>query len=419
MIEKINPELLETSRRYYEKELSRPKFNFYEKVRRIDGRVSSVVSAIFCDSFENFLATYKAVYETFENSGYLDGKTDERRAFLNIFSLYAAASETLHHFKKFPKNNNSATSSGKYHINLDFSQGSYTLIDELVGQFLTFMNPASDTSQLLALEENYFTSILDVTKQISRSSRYESFIKQISDLHLQINGITLNGFSYTSSAPKIYSFKANLEDIVGNKDMISVLKKAVRNLLKYDPESKSNVMYTEFDGFQRTFTFYGPPGSGKSITIEALLHEATEFAEKIGRPLEIENVTNAFKSEYYSKSTQNLKEIFDRVREGDTACILILDDIDTILFSRNELDNRPEDKAILGTVMNYLEGIEAPKFGNDLVIATTNRPEILDNALFSRLSESVIYVPGPQIVDEYVQLFKIKLRKSIQNGLVK
>jgi len=414
MIEKLDTELLESNRRYYERELARPKY----KVRNIDGRASSVEAATFCNSLETFLTTYKTVSETLEAGKYLDGSSSQKRAFINIFSLYAAAAEAAGKITKVRARSNQ-NKNGQIEIKVDFSQGTYSLADQVVTPLSNSLGRIKDSGEMLDFAAAYFSSVIQKTKEISKIEDYNGFNEALTELHLQVGEITVNGFNYSTFSPKKYSFLTTLDDIVGNEEMITTLKRAMRNVLKYDPESKQNVMQTHFDGFQRTFTFYGEPGCGKTATIEATLNYATELARKVCKPLIIENVTNAFKSEYYSKSTQNLKEIFDRVKEGRESYILIFEDIDTILFSRDELKNRPEDKVILGEMMNYLEGIEAPKQGNDLIIVTTNNPLSIDNALFSRLGESQIYVPGPKTAEDFTKLFQIKLKKSIEAGLVK
>jgi len=415
MIEKINPDLLASNKKYYERELSRPRFGFYDKVKGIDSSASSLETAAFCDSIENFLATYKTIAETLEGNSYLDGKLDKRRTFINLFATYASAASSLSRLKKL---GGKRKEEKNFSFQADYTQGSYSFVDQLLTPFIGYISRIKDSEELIDFASSYFESVLKETENDAKNPEYENLVQQISELQLQVNGITLNGFNYTSFTPKSYSFSTSLEDIVGNQEMISTLKRGIHNLLKYDSKTKQNIMLTEFDGFQRTFTFYGQPGTGKTITIEAMLNYATKLSHKVSKSLVIENITNSFKSEYYSKSIQNLKEVFDRIKDGNESYLVILEDIDTILFSRDELKNRPEDKAILGTIMNYLEGIEAPKIGNDLIIVTTNNPELIDNALFSRLSESIVHVPGPQTQEDYEKLFKIKLRKSIANNLV-
>ena len=423
MIEKISQDLVNSSKRHYERELARPRYDFYTKVKSVDGKPYSLESATFCDSIENFLADYKSVSETLNSNGYLDGRADEKKAFVNIFSLYAAAADASHRLKKISGQWQGAGArvggeQRQYDIQLDFTQGAYSLTDQLILQVSNNLGKIKGSEEMIEFASAYFSSVISKTKELSKNPDFEGMNGQLGELQLQIGELVLNGFNFFVPRRKEYSFSTSLEDIVGNEEMISTLKRAVRNLLKYDPESKQNVMQTHFDGFQRTFTFYGEPGCGKTATIEAIMNYATNLAEKACKSLAIENVTNAFKSEYYSKSTQNLKEIFDRINEGQECHILVFEDIDTILFSRDELKNRPEDKAILGTIMNYLEGLEAPRLGNDLVIVTTNNPLCIDGALLSRLGEGQIYVPGPKTAEDFAKLLKIKMRKSISSGLV-
>ena len=132
MIEKLDTELLESNRRYYERELARPKYDVYTKVRNIDGRASSVEAATFCNSLETFLTTYKTVSETLEAGKYLDGSSSQKRAFINIFSLYAAAAEAAGKITKVRARSNQ-NKNGQIEIKVDFSQGTYSLAEGFRG----------------------------------------------------------------------------------------------------------------------------------------------------------------------------------------------------------------------------------------------------------------------------------------------
>ena len=135
MIEKLDPELLESNKKHYERELARPRFDFYGKVRSVDGRESSIETAAFCNSVENFLAVYKTISETLGSNSYLEGvgKSKGKRAFVNIFSLYAAASEAANKIRKFSNGNTKVKEQIEFHP--DFSLGNYSLVDQILVPF--------------------------------------------------------------------------------------------------------------------------------------------------------------------------------------------------------------------------------------------------------------------------------------------
>jgi len=111
----------------------------------------------------------------------------------------------------------------------------------------------------------------------------------------------------------------------------------------------------------------GSPGVGKTVTAEA-------YAESCARPLYVLGIgelgTTAAAVE------QKLSQVFDRVRRWNAT--LLLDEGDIFLTQRTDSDI--ERSAIVGVFLRVLDQYQG------ILMITTNRPEVLDPALLSRVT---------------------------------
>jgi SpoVK/Ycf46/Vps4 family AAA+-type ATPase len=148
-----------------------------------------------------------------------------------------------------------------------------------------------------------------------------------------------------------------------------------------------------------------------------MINEAKKKSSDYCKPLMIHEISNYLKSKYYGESANNIKKVFDEIEKGDSLHLIIADDIDTILFKRDELE-QSENIAVLGEFIKNLESIVSDNKGNYLLFATTNKPDSIDSALFRRFQRK-INVYGPETIDDYVKLLKIKLDGYLKDGLIK
>jgi AAA family ATPase len=103
-----------------------------------------------------------------------------------------------------------------------------------------------------------------------------------------------------------------------------------------------------------------------------------------------------------------LREMFRKARSASPS-IIFFDEIDAIASKRTE-DGRNGGVNILTTLLNEMDGIE--ELGNVLVVAATNKPEVLDPALMrpGRL-DNPFYI-GPPDLQARQEIFALWARKS-------
>ncbi len=128
----------------------------------------------------------------------------------------------------------------------------------------------------------------------------------------------------------------------------------------------------------------GSPGNGKTLLAKALASEAN-VAFFYAAAADFANVM-------VGSGSNNVKEIFAQAKKAGKA-IIFIDEIDEIGMSRNTLQGQD----LMGTLtqlFTQMDGFDSDT--NIIVIAATNRSDILDPALLRRFTRHV-YVPNPDI----------------------
>ena len=140
---------------------------------------------------------------------------------------------------------------------------------------------------------------------------------------------------------------------------------------------------------------HGPPGTGKTRLARAVANESSAHFFHIAGP---EIMGSA-----YGESERKLRELFERASAAVPA-IIFIDEIDSIAPKRGQVTGEAE-KRLVAQLLSLMDGIEARQ--NLVVIAATNRPEALDEALrrpgrFDR--EIVVGVPDEKGRFEILQI---------------
>jgi len=185
--------------------------------------------------------------------------------------------------------------------------------------------------------------------------------------------------------------KIKWEDVGGLGEVKEALKEAVEWPLK-NLESFKRIGIRP----PRGILLYGPPGCGKTYIVKALANEAGVNLIAIKGP---EILTM-----WVGESERKLRDVFRRAKQVAPS-IILFDEIDAIAPRRGiEVGTRVSEQ-IVSQLLTEMSGIE--EMEGVSVIATTNRPDILDPALlrpgrFDRL----VYVTAP---DEKTRLeiFKV------------
>ena len=139
----------------------------------------------------------------------------------------------------------------------------------------------------------------------------------------------------------------------------------------------------------------GPPGSGKTMTAEALAHTL-----KI--PLFVIRL-DALITRFMGETAAKLRLVFDEVntRRG----VYLFDEFDAVGSRRDATNDVAEMRRVLNSFLQFMEETNST---DSLVIAATNYPELLDRALLRRFDTVLEFVPPTK--DQVKKLIKSNLR---------
>ncbi|MCP9491608.1 MAG: ATP-binding protein [Solirubrobacteraceae bacterium MAG38_C4-C5] len=185
-------------------------------------------------------------------------------------------------------------------------------------------------------------------------------------------------FSSLKPLPKAKD-EANLVELVNPRRTLQgqILRPDVRDRLNEVLEERRRASVLHAHGLSpvRTLLFVGPPGTGKSSTAESL-------ASELGVPLARVNLP-AVVSSLLGETSRNLAAIFDSSRSEPW--VLLFDEFDALGRERSDATEHGELKRVVTTFLQLLDHYAGPA----VVIAATNHPAMLDDAVWRRFDDVI------------------------------
>ena len=178
-----------------------------------------------------------------------------------------------------------------------------------------------------------------------------------------------NAMSFGKSNAKIYAEKetgVTFKDVEGEDEA----KEALEEIVSY---LHDNGKYTEIGAkLPNGALLVGPPGTGKTVLARAVAGEANVPFFSISG--------SEFVEMFVGMGASKVRDLFKQASEK-APCIVFIDEIDTIGKKRDNggMGTNDEREQTLNQLLTEMDGFDGNK--GVVILAATNRPEILDPAL--------------------------------------
>ncbi|RQM17314.1 hypothetical protein DD237_001073 [Peronospora effusa] len=245
---------------------------------------------------------------------------------------------------------------------------------------------------LLALHRAFANSAQSSGAVLAESTSLPSYQVTLGDLKVAMRGIRPSALREISvDVPRVL-----WRDIGGQDALKQSLREAVEWPLQH-PEAFTRMGIRPPKGV----LLYGPPGCSKTLTAKALATESGMNFIAIKGP--------ELFSKWVGESEQQVREVFRKARAASPT-VVFFDEIDALASTRGTGGSSGASDRVLSQLLTELDGLEPLK--RVLVVAATNRPDLLDPALMrpGRIDRA-LYVSPPD-VSAREQILRIHTRQT-------
>jgi cell division protease FtsH len=214
-------------------------------------------------------------------------------------------------------------------------------------------------------------------------------------------GGTRGAFSFGKSRAKVYideKPKVTLNDVAGMDEV----KEEVKEIIEY---LKDPIRFQRLGGRPpKGVLLYGEPGVGKTLLAKAIAGEAhVPFISVSG---------SDFVEMFVGVGAARVRDLFETAKKH-APCIIFIDEIDAVGRSRGAFNlggGHDEREQTLNQLLVEMDGFDTSE--GIIVIAATNRPDILDPALLrpGRFDRQ-IFIPKPDVKGRY-EILKVHAKNK-------
>jgi len=166
---------------------------------------------------------------------------------------------------------------------------------------------------------------------------------------------------------RVRSAQVTLDDVVLRSSTRRVLEELVRE------QRSAAVLHAHGLHPRARALLVGPPGTGKTLTAQAL-------AGELGLPLVLVDIATVVSS-YLGETSRNLASIFEFCARG--TWVVLFDEFDALGKERADASEHGELKRVVTAFLQLLDEFQ----GRSLILAASNHPALIDNAVWRRFDE--------------------------------
>jgi SpoVK/Ycf46/Vps4 family AAA+-type ATPase len=186
---------------------------------------------------------------------------------------------------------------------------------------------------------------------------------------------------------------ANLSDIIVSSDITEKIERIILEFIQRDKLRKHDLEN------RRKILLSGPPGTGKTLT-------ASIIANELNLPF-YTVLMDKIVTKYMGETSAKLRQIFDLIKQKQG--VYLFDEFDAIGGERSRDNDVGEIRRVLNSFLQFIERDDS----DSLIIAATNSKSLLDQALFRRFDDVILYnLPTER---EKLELLKNRLARYSKN----
>jgi SpoVK/Ycf46/Vps4 family AAA+-type ATPase len=184
----------------------------------------------------------------------------------------------------------------------------------------------------------------------------------------------------------------NLSDMIASKDIKSKVNRIISEFVQRDKLRKHDLEN------RRKILLSGPPGTGKTLT-------ASIISNELNLPL-YTVLMDKMVTKFMGETSAKLRQVFDLIEQRQG--VYLFDEFDAIGGERSRDNDVGEMRRVLNSFLQFIERDKS----DSLIIAITNNKALLDQALFRRFDDVILYnLPS---LEEKEALLKNRLSQFIK-----
>jgi SpoVK/Ycf46/Vps4 family AAA+-type ATPase len=183
-----------------------------------------------------------------------------------------------------------------------------------------------------------------------------------------------------------------LADMIASEDIKAKINRIISEFVQRDKLRKHDLEN------RRKILLSGPPGTGKTLT-------ASIIANELNLPL-YTILMDKMVTKFMGETSAKLRQVFDLIEQKQG--VYLFDEFDAIGGERSRDNDVGEMRRVLNSFLQFIERDNS----DSLIIAITNNKELLDQALFRRFDDVILYhLPS---LEEKEELLKNRLAQFIK-----